>query len=594
MRMGSIKDTKAMAELWLWLDKDPATRSEIEHLVKAGSSDQARQELQQRLSTRLTFGTAGLRAQMGAGFSRMNSLTIIQTSQGLADYLLDKYPNAAVAGVVIGHDERHNSAKFAYLTAVALTFKGLKVWWYETSVHTPLVPFAITRLQAAGGVMITASHNPARDNGYKVYASNGCQINTPADVEIAACITRNMVPNAWAMPEESSLKQAILAPLKGDYIATIRERMFSEGMPEDIPKFVYTPMHGVGLPFMQDALNASGLTASMTVVVEQALPDPDFPTVRFPNPEEKGALDLAIATADRSNICLVLANDPDADRFAVAEKVNGHWHQFSGDQVGVLLAYHCFQKIDSLEPGEDYMLTTAVSSEMLYHIAEEEGFSVLETLTGFKWLGNETLALRNRGKRVHFAYEEALGYMFPEVVLDKDGIVAAMTFISAVGSWGSPYAMLQQLYSRYGYFETMNTYWKSADSTITAKLFDRIRRIANPHPPSLGARNVLRWRDLTTGYDSATEDLKPQLPLSKDQMITCWLSESSSDLGLRFTIRASGTEPKIKIYLECQSHNQESAKKGAAQVLNEVAHTWFNDPNLTMEDKYACLMNTLI
>ena len=497
-------------------------------------------------SAGLTFGTAGLRARMGAGFSRINSLTIIQASQGLADWLLEKRPGAAVAGVVIGHDERHNSAKFAYLTAVALIFKGIKVWWYETSVHTPLVPFAVIRLKAAGGVMITASHNPASDNGYKVYASNGCQINTPADVEIAACITRNMVPNTWAMAEESPLRQAILTPLKGAYIKTIREAVFSTETPEDIPKFVYTPLHGVGLPFIRDALDVIGLTASMTVVIEQALPDPDFPTVRFPNPEEKGALDIAIATADRSNICLVLANDPDADRFAVAEKVGGQWHQFSGDQVGVLLAYHCFQKMESIEPGEDYMLTTAVSSEMLSHIAVEEGFSVVETLTGFKWLGNEALALRNNGKRVHFAYEEALGYMFPEVVLDKDGIAAAMNFISAASSWGSPYAMLQQLYSRYGYFETMNTYWKSTCPDATDKVFDRIRHLARLQPLSLGARTISRWRDLTTGYDSATEDRKPQLPLSKDQMITCWLSGSSSDLGLRFTIRASGTEPKIK------------------------------------------------
>ena len=484
---------------------------------------------------------------MGAGPSRLNSLTIIQASQGLAEYLMLREPNAATAGVVIGHDARHNSAKFAELAGAAFGAKGIRVWWYEHIVHTPLIPFAVVRLGAVAGVMITASHNPAQDNGYKVYGSNGCQINSPADVEIAASILGNLEPMSWGAIDMHPSKQPILTAMKAKYFHAVNEVVGFEGAPDDVPKFVYTPMHGVGLEFMREALTTIGMINSMTIVSEQAYPDPDFPTVTFPNPEEKGALDIAMATANRENICLILANDPDADRFAVAERVGGQWHQFTGDQVGVLLAYYCFQRLQVAEEDEDFMLTTAVSSQMLSCIAAEEGFSVLETLTGFKWLGNRTLELRRENKRVHFAYEEALGYMLPDIVLDKDGIAAAITFLHAVSSWGSPYAMLQQLYQRYGYFETLNTYWRSADVSVTQQVFNRIRNLGSPAPKSLGHRLVLRWRDLTVGYDSATEDHIPELPVSPDsQMITCWLNETSSDQGVRFTIRASGTEPKIK------------------------------------------------
>lgn len=244
---------------------------------------------------------------------------------------------------------------------------------------------------------------------------------------------------------------------------------------------------------------------------------------------------------------MIVANDPDADRLAVAERVCGKWYQFTGDQIGVLLAYYCFQRMEIAEEDEDFMLTTAVSSQMLSYIAAEEGFSIVETLTGFKWLGNRTLELQKDKKRVHFAYEEALGYMLPGVVLDKDGVAAAITLLHAVSSWGSPHAMLQQLYQRYGYFETMNTYWRSDSIGLTHQVFDNIRSLGSPAPNTVGDRLVLRWRDLAVGYDSATDNHVPDLPVSTDtQMVTCWLSGTSSDQGTRVTIRSSGTEPKIK------------------------------------------------
>ncbi|KAL8878769.1 MAG: hypothetical protein Q9198_003496 [Flavoplaca austrocitrina] len=326
----------------------------------------------------------------------------------------------------------------------------------------------------------------------------------------------------------------------------------------------------------------------MTVVDQQAQPNPDFPTVKYPNPEEKGALDLAISTADEKNIRLILANDPDADRFAVAEKVANHWHQFTGDQVGVLLAYWIFSSRSSQLTTDDTMLTTAVSSQMLSNIAEVEGFTVQETLTGFKWLGNVAQDLKDLGKRVHFAYEEALGYMIPSIVSDKDGVTAAAMFLSACSTWGSPWAQLQKLYEKYGYFATTNTYWRSSDVTKTESVFEAIRKLEQPFPSHVGYRKVIRWRDLTTGYDSATEANVPDLPTSAStQMITCWLDGSDSDNGIRFTIRASGTEPKIKLYLECCSKHQDSAHKGAVETLQYLRHSWFHDPILQIEDRFA-------
>lgn len=496
----------------------------------------------------LVFGTAGLRARMGAGFSRLNCLTVVQTSQGLADYILKIGSGSAAAGILVGYDARHNSKKFAELAASVFTTKGIKVWWYEDLAHTPMVPFGIKILDAAAGIMVTASHNPAQDNGYKVYGSNGCQINSPADAHIAAAILNNLEPITWTEQEDSPLKIAILPYVKSKYLEVVGQTAgeFRSKLTSSLD-FVYTPMHGVGLEYFMGALNKFGIPRSVTVVDQQARPDPDFPTVKYPNPEEKGALDLAMKTADEKGIRLILANDPDADRFAAAEKIEEQWHQFTGDQVGVLLAYYLFVEKAANANADVFMLTSAVSSQMLSFISLEEGFSAIETLTGFKWLGNCALDLQKKGNHVLFAYEEALGYMIPDVVHDKDGIIAAIIFLRACAKWGSPWAMLQRLYQKYGYFETVNTYWRSADIATTLKIFTKVRSQGEPFPACVGDRKVVRWRDLTIAFDSATDDHVPVLPSSESsQMITCWLSRTADDQGVRFTIRASGTEPKIK------------------------------------------------
>ena len=532
-----------LAKEWLRLDKDEETSSEIRELLE----QQNFAELEIRLSTRLSFGTAGLRAQMGAGYSRINSLTIIQTSQGFAAYLVNE--GIASRGIVIGYDARHNSKKFAELAAAAFFARSIPVWWYEDLVHTPMVPFGVKELGAAAGIMITASHNCAQDNGYKVYGANGCQINTPVDSYIAAFIVKNLEPVTWDAEKGTTSGKQILRAMRDKYVERLCK--FAEPPGADSQRFVYTPLHGVGNFIMTEVMERSGTTQCMTVVREQADPDPNFPTVKYPNPEETGALDLAKIAADREGVLLVLANDPDADRFAVAEKVNGQWKQFTGDQVGALFAY--FLGNIQARRTNQRLLTTAVSSQMLSAIAGTD-FTVEETLTGFKWLGNKALELEGKGMYVPFAYEEALGYMFPDVVHDKDGIAAAALFLRACANWGSPWSQLQELYHRFGYFKTTNTYWRSPDLITTAEVFKMVRALGKPFPCHVAGRKVLRWRDLTTSYDSSTVDKQPELPSSSSsQMITCWLEGASpygssnlQDSGVRFTVRASGTEPKIK------------------------------------------------
>ena len=595
---------RELVKEWLQLDKDINTRLEIELLVARSDT----QELEKRMTPRIAFGTAGLRARMEAGFSRMNRLTVIQTSQGLAQYLLTNVRGSRDAGIVIGYDGRHNSRTFAEAAAAAFHAKGFKVWWYEELVHTPMVPFAVGQLGAAAGIMITASHNPAMDNGYKVYGHNGCQINSPADKLIAASILANLEPVTWEAGREVLSKFCNVSEALIRVYSINLKKLISNSL-EHIPRFVYTPLHGVGLPFMEAAVKAIldhcvdksrgrvyTVHEVMKVVDSQARPDPNFTTVKYPNPEEKGALDLAIAMADCEDIKLVLANDPDADRFAVAEKVDGHWYQFTGDQIGVLLGEYISQMqidgdntslassdIRQAQPRNETMtmLTSAVSSQMLACIGESKGFVVEETLTGFKWLGNRGLEL---GQKVVFAYEEALGYMLPQIVHDKDGIAAATVFLQACSTWESPWAKLQNLYELYGYFETFNTYWRCSDQALVSNVFAHIRQSTSAFPVQ---RELLRFRDLTNGTDTGTRSKKPDLPVDPNtEMLTFWLSGSLSDDGIRFTVRASGTEPKIKIYLESRGHDRENARAGALEVLKVIHATWFRDPGLILEEKY--------
>jgi phosphoglucomutase len=567
-----------LAQEWLRIDQDRHTNEEMQKLVDENNVE----ELEKRLRKRIAFGTAGLRGKMEAGYSGMNCVTVIQATQGLAAYILEQIPSARHMGVVIGYDARHNSKKFSKLAAAAFVAKNIKVWWCEVPVATPTLPFAVNELRCAAGLMITASHNPAQDNGYKVYWQNACQIIPPHDTLISEHILKNLEIVSWDkhVIDNSLLVEGAYGLVSEKYLTAVKvasdpyDFLSKSNVDLSHMNFSYTAMHGVGLSFMSQAMAALGLLKYMKVVQEQAHPDPDFPGLPFPNPEEKGALDVAKWSADRNETKLILATDPDADRLAVVEKVNGEWKQFSGNQLGILIASYVLSTYTG-DLKKLAMIASTVSSRMLAVMAEKEGFHFEETLTGFKWMGNKALDLDAQGYDTRFAFEESIGYMIPGVVKDKDGVAAAGTFLTAVARWKhekniTPWQKLQLLYKKYGYFAEANTYFTSSSPELTKKVFDNIRGLGNPYPKSLGSRKVTSWRDLTYGWDSSTEDRKPLLPVdATSQMLTCDLEG-----GVRMTVRASGTEPKIKIYIESRMGSEEGARRSADEVLKDVITNW--------------------
>jgi phosphomannomutase len=419
-------------ERWLSRDPDPTTRAELIALAESGDTE----EIARRFAARLAFGTAGLRGVVGAGPMRMNRLVVRETSAGLGGYLIDTLENAKKRGVVVGYDARPDSRAFAEDCASVLTGCGIRVYLADTCLATPACAFALRALGACCAVVVTASHNPPEYNGYKVYWENGAQIIPPHDSGIAAAIdeaARNQIP--WceaAEAETTGLLEHFGQPLIERYLAGVLRISHRGPRPgRDDVVVAYTPLHGVGAALTETVLKRSGFTVH--TVAEQREPDGRFPTVRFPNPEEPGAMDAVIALARQQDADVAIANDPDADRLAGAIRVaKGDYRMLSGDQMGVLLG------LDRLsadrEPQTALLANTVVSSQLLRIAAEAKGAKTCETLTGFKWIVNAGLAEAERkGLRFIFGYEEALGYTIGSLVRDKDGISAALCFCRAFG-----------------------------------------------------------------------------------------------------------------------------------------------------------------
>jgi len=571
------EDIYSLAEKYCNLEHDSAYKEKIQTFIK----EKNEKELEALIRKPLAFGTAGLRAEMGPGFSRMNGLTVIQASQGLCEYLLEVDPEVKTKGIVVGHDHRHHSESFARLAAAIFISKGIRVIFYHNQVCTPMVPFTVYQTKASCGVMVTASHNPKQYNGYKVYWSNACQIIPPIDKGIADKIEQNQIPWLWDenMVDDPKYASLVVDPYDEmckkyqDCIASMVTH--KEDNQNTNVKFCYTAMHGVGLPFARRSFEAFGFKPFVEVD-EQVHPDPNFSTVEFPNPEEgKGVLDLSIAKANATGCTVILANDPDADRLAVAEKQkDGTWYSFSGNQIGAILGAYTWEKFK--DSGKKIaMVNSTVSTKMLAKIAKVENFHFEETLTGFKWIGNKAISLRKEGYTVPFAFEEAIGFMCGEFVNDKDG-VSALALLAELAAQLAKKNMnifdyLTSLYEKYGYFMCNNYYFICHEQKVINDFFDNIRYgeqkqpSDNPdydfklnYPKEIGGKKVIYVRDLTVNYDSDTPDHKALLPSSKSsQMITFKLD--SNDCAI--TLRTSGTEPKIKYYIELSGESKEIAEK---------------------------------
>ncbi|KAJ2776546.1 hypothetical protein GGI15_004811 [Coemansia interrupta] len=589
-----------LAERWLSEDKDPKTSAQIQALVDA--KDEAK--LEALLRYPVEFGTAGLRARMEAGYARLNQLTIITASQGLSAYVQREIPNACTRGVVVGHDHRHNSDIFARLTARAFLDLGFKVYFYPGLSFTPLVPFAVKQLGAACGVMITASHNPKDDNGYKVYWENGAQIKPPLDLGILKCIEKHSVPNNW--DAESIANNVNVEDITESMLSAYIEATQALIQDADLNRntrlqYVYTPMHGVGAPFAERILEAFGLP-KFVPVPEQIAPNPDFPTVSFPNPEEKNALDMAKSLADKMDIGLVVANDPDADRFAAAEKqADRTWLSFTGDQLGTIFAAAVLENMraQGIPIDKVAMANSTVSSRMLEAMAAKDGFCYTDTLTGFKWIANELASMqKEQGCHIGFGYEDAIGYMVGSQVLDKDGVSALAVFLQLAARLNSQGKRvgdyLEEQYARYGYFVSSNLYFICPDPAKTNRIFSRIRfgddgksnddDVERTNFVRLHANDVLRYprtiggfpvsyiRDLTVGFEMHDVDKLSTVSLQVgefDNVPTFPVSKSSHMItfetrnGGRITMRTSGTEPKLKYYLEVRNSDNDRAAAAA-------------------------------
>ncbi len=511
---------------WRAQDPDPQTRQRLDDLLSAADRGDvlASAELTDAFTGRLEFGTAGLRGALGPGPNRMNRVVVGQAAAGLAAYLLDS--GLAGGRVLVGYDARHNSDRFARDTAEILAGAGFATMITSGPLPTPVVAFGIRHFGCVAAVVVTASHNPPQDNGYKVYLGDGSQIVPPADAEIAARIdevAKQRLEDVRRSPE--------YATVDDDLVEAYLQRIVSlapSGAPRAL-QWVYTPLHGVGGSIVERAVGAAGFPPGV-VVAEQARPDPDFPTVTFPNPEEPGAIDLALSRAQEAGADLVVANDPDADRCAVAAVLERSWRMLRGDELGALLGD------DALRRGvRGTYACSIVSGSLLQAMAAAYGQPFVYTLTGFKWIG--------RVPGLAFGYEEAIGYCVdPAAVPDKDGISAlirVLTLTAELKASGRTLAdRLDEIALTYGVYETDQLSVRVDDLELIAAAMARLRAA----PPIELAEEPVEVADLSDG--------SPTLPPTDAVMIT--------GPTLKVVVRPSGTEPKLKCYLEVRVPRERS------------------------------------
>jgi phosphomannomutase len=533
-------------DVWLSGDPDASTRAELEELVRRGNTP----ELLERFAKPVGFGTAGLRALLGAGPARMNRAVVRTATAGLAGWLLRVAPAARERGVVVARDGRRMSMEFAADTAAVLAAAGIPAWVFPAGTPTPLGAFAVTALGAAAGVVVTASHNPKDYNGYKVYGPSGAQVIPPDDAAIAEEMAEvgpaNEVP---LLAADAARARGLLRDVPPDvrerYLQAILKERRHPGEGTDLV-IAYTAMHGVGGGLALEALRRAGFER-VHPVLEQQEPNPEFPTVAFPNPEEPGALDLARKLAETVRADLVLANDPDADRLAVLVRApEGNLRQLSGNDVGVLLAHYLLTQGD--KASQPLVMTTVVSSPELRQIAARLGARYEETLTGFKWIANGALRRAQEGAHFVLGYEEALGYAVGPAVHDKDGMGAAVAMADLAG-WArsrgaTVFDALDDLARQYGVYGSLqrSVLLPGASGIATmARVMEGFRRDA---PSAIADRSVVAVRDYARGVRAVGGQTSP-LGLPKTDLLAFELEG-----GAQVLLRPSGTEPKLKLYVE--------------------------------------------
>ncbi|HUP72259.1 MAG TPA: hypothetical protein VM282_04365 [Acidimicrobiales bacterium] len=518
-------DLKPAVHGWLAHDPDPVTRAEIESLLATKDLD----GLHARFDERLVFGTAGLRGELGAGPHRMNRVVVRMAAAALVRHLQNL--GTLRPTIVIGFDARRNSRVFARDTAAVIASQGGYAIALEGPLPTPVLAFAVRHLAADAGVMVTASHNPAQDNGYKVYLSDGAQLTPPHDAEIEELMANASLPEVELAPPSTGGR---VETYRGDIIAEYLEAVLRGLLPDEGAsqlKVVYTPLHGVGRDAFVRAAVRVGI--SPTVVPSQADPDPLFPTVSFPNPEEPGALDAALALAIDLDADVVIASDPDGDRLAVALPYDGSWRALTGNEIGWLLAS---ARLAETSGPQRLVVTTVVSSSLLSKMAADAGTRYEETLTGFKWVVRP--AIENPDAQFIFGYEEALGYAVNDIVRDKDGITAAIAFLKLMAVLRadglSPWDRLDQLAAQFGRHVSRQVSIRFDGVEARERMAERMQSLRSMQITELAGQVVVATIDYLAHEGRLRSDILRY------------------DLagGGRVMLRASGTEPKLKVYIE--------------------------------------------
>jgi phosphomannomutase len=556
-------------------DPDADHRAELSSLLEQaeGGDAEALADLGSRFGSGLTFGTAGLRGAIGPGTARMNRVVVLKACWGFGQYLLEHVDNAKERGVLIAFDGRRYSRQFAEDSAACLAAMGIKAHLFDDPAPTPLAAFAVTHLKAAGGIMVTASHNPPADNGYKVYWENGAQIIPPQDEGIAAHIAKaprcndiaRLAPNVAAreglrVGVPDSVTAAYLDGVAAGCMHPYAASLAAGAEPLNV---VYTAMHGVGHHSTIRALRRAGIEG-VAIVPEQTDPDGMFPTVSFPNPEEPGALDRAMALADDSGAEIIVAQDPDADRLAVALRPapGQPFERLSGNAIGVLLGADAIEHAD-IGDHKPLVCTTIVSSTMLSRIARDLGAEYEETLTGFKWIANTSVRRMAEGNVTFvLGYEEALGYSVGPLVRDKDGVSAVVRILELAAflkSQGKTLLQrLDELAVAHGLSEDLQWSVVLPGDDGKARIEGAMQKLRDEPPTTLGGEEVVKRRDLDAGI--VIEGDKETRIEGPGSNVLSWWTRS----GLRLTARPSGTEPKIKFYLDA------NAKVGSTDELADA------------------------
>ena len=560
---------REQVESWIQMDPEEATQEELRALLASGNDT----ELQDRFRGRLSFGTAGLRGIMGAGPNRMNRLVIRQSACGLAQYLLRVNPASTELGVVVSYDGRLQSQKFAEDCACVLAAFGIRVHLSKGPFPTPICAYALKAFGCAAAAMVTASHNPPEYNGFKVYWGNGAQIIPPHDEGISNAINDAIGAPIPIIPLEEALAKGMIDYFGPDLFQAYLSQVSiltshpASSLRNDLI-LAYTPLHGVGAESVEMALKIAGFTESYTVA-SQRRPDGNFPTVRFPNPEEPGAMDAVLELARNQGAHLALANDPDADRLAVAvRRADSTYQMLTGNEIGVLLGFDLIKGY----PSNACVGTTIVSSRLLNTIAEAHGVECFEVLTGFKWIANGAMKRELQGKRFLMGYEEALGYTIGDLVRDKDGVsalVAFALFAARLHRQGTNILdLLEKIYRKYGYYATTQVSLKLDPSAEGPSLGDTLRQSQHTE---IFDRKVVRIDDLRVSKRYNLKDSTEEtIDLPASDVLSYFLDDGS-----RIIVRPSGTEPKVKCYYEiietiAESESFETGKERADQRLSEL------------------------